>query len=105
MSKAEKTKQFILEKTAPIFNVKGYSGTSLNDMTDATGLTKGSIYGNFNNKDEVALAAFDYNLQKVQNIINAEMDKHESMRDKLLVYIDVYDNFLKYPFLSGGCPI
>jgi len=38
-------------------------GTSLSDMTDATGLTKGSIYGNFNSKDEVALAAFDHNLK------------------------------------------
>lgn len=105
MSKAERTKQFIVEKTAPIFNIKGYSGTSLNDMTDATGLTKGSIYGNFNNKDEVALAAFDYNLQKIHNIINAEMDKQETMAGKLLVYVNVYENFLKFPFLSGGCPI
>ena len=59
MSKAEKTRQFIIEKTAPIFNKKGFAGTSLSDMTEATGLTKGSIYGNFADKDEVAMAAFD----------------------------------------------
>ena len=44
MGKAERTKIFIAEKTAPLFNQKGYAGTSLNDMTDATGLTKGAIY-------------------------------------------------------------
>lgn len=43
MTKAEKTRNFIVEKTAPIFNMKGYAGTSLNDITAATGLTKGSI--------------------------------------------------------------
>ena len=57
MKKSEQTKAYIIEKAAPIFNKKGYAGTSLRDMTGATRLTKGSIYGNFANKDEAALAA------------------------------------------------
>ncbi len=105
MGKAEKTKQFIVEKTAPLFNVKGYAGTSLSDMTDATGLTKGSIYGNFANKEEVARAAFDHNLDKITRIYNAEMAKQTAARDRLMVYVQVYNNFLKYPFPVGGCPI
>ncbi len=105
MSKAEETRSYIIEKTAPIFNTKGYEGTSLTDMTTATGLTKGSIYGNFANKDEVALEVFDYNLQKIENIIRSEMSKYHTAKDKLMVYVNVYDNFLKYPFPVGGCPI
>ncbi|HXB43976.1 MAG TPA: TetR/AcrR family transcriptional regulator [Puia sp.] len=105
MSKAEKTKQFIVEKTAPLFNMKGYAGTSLSDMEKATGLTKGSIYGNFTNKDEVALAVFDYNLQKVSSILSAEMNKRSSIKEQLLTYVDVYSDFLRLPFPEGGCPI
>ncbi len=105
MSKAELTRQLIIEKTAPIFNTKGFEGTSLNDMTRATGLTKGSIYGNFANKDEVALAAFDFNIGCVQRIISAEMSKYATAREKLLVYVNVYENFLKHPFPEGGCPM
>jgi TetR/AcrR family transcriptional regulator, transcriptional repressor for nem operon len=105
MSKAEQTREYIIAKTASIFNTKGFEGTSLSDMTKATGLTKGSIYGNFANKDEVALAVFDYNLQKVVSTINAEMNKYDTVKEKLLVYVHVYDNFLKNPFPSGGCPI
>jgi AcrR family transcriptional regulator len=105
MSKAERTRQFIVEKTAPIFNTKGYAGTSLTDMTEATGLTKGSIYGNFANKDEVALASFDFNHQKVKNVIAQEMSKEKTIRGKLLVYSSVYENFLKLPFPVGGCPV
>jgi AcrR family transcriptional regulator len=105
MSKAEKTRQFIIEKTAPIFNVKGYSGTSVNDMISATGLTKGSIYGNFRNKDEVALAAFDFNLKKMFAVINGEMSLRQTVKEKLLVYVSVYENFLTFPFPEGGCPI
>lgn len=105
MSKAEKTRQFIIEKTAPIFNKKGYASTSLNDMTDATGLTKGSIYGNFADKDEVALACFDHNHKIVSDTIGKEMALRSSYRDKLRVYIDVYSGSGKFQLVPGGCPI
>ncbi|GAA4202371.1 TetR/AcrR family transcriptional regulator [Pedobacter jeongneungensis] len=105
MTKAEKTRNFIVEKTAPIFNMKGYAGTSLNDITAATGLTKGSIYGNFANKDEVALAAFDYNLNNVSSRIEAEMSRQTTIKDKLLVYIDIYQKFIDGSVSEGGCPV
>jgi len=105
MSKAEKTKQYIIEKTAPVFNKKGYAGTSLNDIIDQTGLTKGSIYGNFENKDEVALAAFEHNVNKVSALFKEEIQKQNTIKEKLLVYPLQYEKFLKYPFPEGGCPI
>jgi len=105
MSKAEKTKQFIIEKTAPIFNTKGYSGTSMSDITEATGLTKGSIYGNFENKDEVALAAFKYNIKKLQDTFAAEIEKQKTFKDKLLVYPRLYSHYYDLRVTSGGCPI
>lgn len=104
-TKAEKTRQFIIEKTSPIFNEKGYAGTSLTDLTQATGLTKGSIYGNFKNKDEVALAVFDYNHNKVTQYIKLKLLTKENAIERLLVYPEVYRNYLKIPFLQPGCPI
>jgi AcrR family transcriptional regulator len=74
-------------------------------MTEATGLTKGSIYGNFEDKDAVAVAAFDYNAGKIQDIVRGEMDRYEGIRDKLLIYVHVYQNLDKYPFPTGGCPL
>jgi len=106
MSKAERTKEFIIQKTAPIFNKKGYAGTSLSDMTEATGLTKGSIYGNFADKDEVALAAFTYNSSLMAAAVRTEMAKRSSYRDKLMVYVELYGNFTaQNSSLDGGCPI
>lgn len=105
LTKSERTKQFIIEKTAPVFNAKGFAGTSINDLTDATGLTKGSIYGNFENKDDVALAAFDYNFAQVTDYIRQKMEARTTIVDKLLVYPETYRNFLKLPFLQNGCPI
>lgn len=105
MSKSERTRHYIVEKTAPIFNEKGYAGTSLTDLTNVTGLTKGSIYGNFENKDEVALAAFDYNFNRVTNYIREQILTTDNSIERLLVYPKVYRNFLTIPFLKPGCPI
>ncbi|HEY5823838.1 MAG TPA: TetR/AcrR family transcriptional regulator [Cyclobacteriaceae bacterium] len=106
MPKAIETRAHIIEKTASVFNKKGFAGTSLTNMEEATGLTKGSIYNNFANKDEVALAAFDFNLSKVNKLINEEMSKHQSVRKQLLVYATIYgDTMLKDFFPIGGCPI
>lgn len=104
-SKSERTKQFIIEKTAPVFNEKGYAGTSLSDLTEATKLSKGSIYGNFENKDEVALAAFDYNFNRITLYIKERILTTDHSIERLLVYPTVYRDFLKIPFLKPGCPI
>ena len=61
MSKTLETKDLIIEKAAPIFNKHGYAGTSMSQLAQAIQMTKGAIYGNFKDKDEIALAAFDYN--------------------------------------------
>ncbi|MET3034326.1 TetR/AcrR family transcriptional regulator, partial [Flavobacterium johnsoniae] len=105
MSKAQRTKQFIIEKTAPIFNMKGYSGTSMSDITEATGLTKGSIYGNFANKDEVALAAFRFNVKKLHDIFAREIEKEKTFKGKLLVYPRLYSDYYDLRVTQGGCPI
>lgn len=105
MSKAERTKAFIIEKTAPVFNKKGYVGTSISDLTEATGLTKGSIYGNFPNKDAVAMAVFDHNLNIVTQIIRKAMSRKRTVKGKLLVYTEVYSKYYSLGFPPGGCPI
>jgi len=105
MSKAEKTKQFIVEKIAPIFNKKGFAGTSLSDMTEATGLTKGSIYGNFANKDEVALAVFDYNFSRLNKGLDAVIAGCTHSIEALMKMADFYRTEIRNTITSGGCPI
>ncbi|MUV04812.1 TetR family transcriptional regulator [Flavobacterium rakeshii] len=105
MSKADRTRQFIIEKTAPIFNRKGYAGTSLADLTEATGLTKGSIYGNFKNKDEVAVAAFNYNFGLMSDWVKERITIEPDPIKKLKVYITIFSNFTENPVLRWGCPV
>ncbi|GGH11614.1 TetR/AcrR family transcriptional regulator [Pedobacter zeae] len=104
-TKSENTKRLIIEKTAPVFNTKGYAGTSINDLMDATGLSKGCIYGNFQNKDEIALSVFDHNFGKVTQHMKERILATENSIERLLVYPQTYKNYFRYPYLQAGCPI
>src|SRR5690606_33758546 len=103
--KAERTRQFIIEKTAPLFNKKGFHGTSLLDITDATGLTKGSVYGNFKNKDELAIEAFRHNYFHLTQKIRENVNAAQSAIEKLLAFTQFYKNNYLAVFERGGCAI
>jgi len=48
-----------LEKALQVFWDKGYEGTTLADLTEATGLSKSSLYGTFGDKRKLFLTAYD----------------------------------------------
>ena len=58
-NKGEKTRRKIIEKSLQLFTVKGYFNTSVNDILDATGLTKGGLYGHFKSKEDIWYAVYD----------------------------------------------
>ncbi len=105
LSKAEKTKRFILEKAAPLFNQKGYAGTSLSDIMEVTGLTKGGIYGNFKNKDEIALQAFDFNIEVLYDAFRDAIKLHKDALTKLQTILGFHKSIMYHPVLVSGCPI
>lgn len=105
MGKAEQTRRYLVEKVAPLFNRKGFAGTSLSDMTRAAGLTKGSLYGNFKDKDEIALEVFDHNWSCVRAVVREKMDAKRTYKDKLLVFADLYGNLSSSGLPEGGCPL
>ncbi|MBL7899339.1 MAG: TetR/AcrR family transcriptional regulator [Crocinitomicaceae bacterium] len=104
-SKAQQTSDFIIQKVAPIFNKHGYYGTSMSDLVEATGLTKGAIYGNFKNKEELAFIAFRYNVERVVNKIRDELSGIQSPIQQLYGLTNFYRTYKAYTIEFGGCPI
>ncbi|WP_219222652.1 TetR/AcrR family transcriptional regulator [Pedobacter antarcticus] len=104
-SKTERTREHIIAATAPVFNRKGYAGTSITDLTQATKLTSGSIYGNFENKEEVALAAFDFNLESVHSVVQRAVNKCKTTKEKLMMSVLAYHSSQRLSFPGGGCPM
>jgi len=74
-------------------------------LISTTGLTKGAIYGNFKDKDEVALAAFRHNYKIVSEGILAEISLETKYASKLKAITRYYRENM--PFLAnlGGCPL
>ena len=105
MVRSEKTRQFIIEKTASIFNKKGYTGTYLSDITNATGLTKGSIYGNFRDKNEVAVEAFKFNYEFQTKQLLTKIDEESHAIDKMIAFVNHFKTSFKPIFKNGGCAI
>ena len=101
----EHTRQLIIDKALPIFNTKGYNAASISDITSATGITKGAIYGNFKNKDEVATAAFERGVEIVAGEIAKRVRMKNTAPDKLKAIIDFYEEYLNEPPIPGGCPV
>lgn len=105
MTKAERTRQHIIERTAAVFNCKGFAGTSLSDLTTQTGLTKGALYGHFENKEEIATAAFQYAMQKVRDIVRTKLQPISGYRLQLMALLDFYSEYVFQPPVPGGCPL
>jgi TetR/AcrR family transcriptional repressor of nem operon len=104
MTKAERTKQFIIEKSAPIFNTKGVAATAMSDIMEVTKLAKGSLYVHFENKEELSYAAVDYNLDGLSKKMTAAVGKHKIAKNKLFAFVDIYNDPFNPPIV-GGCPM
>ncbi len=105
MSKATKTKQFIVEQTATLFNRKGFAGTSMKDITAATGLTKGAVYGHFENKEALALSAIEYNICQLVTQLKNDTDGQSTATEKLYSLLHFYEKYYDTMAMNGGCTL
>ena len=105
MRNSEATRSYIIETAAPIFNKNGYIGTSLSEILKQTPLTKGAIYHHFENKDDLALAALDYNLKFVSERIFSSVKEKTHSCDKLTVFAEAFKKNYEVMKQMGGCPV
>lgn len=99
------TSEFILDKVAPVFNRQGYIGTSLSDITNATGLTKGAIYCNFSNKEDLALKAFELNIKIAISPLFKLIASTKGCINKLHAITSYHRKYYDLVRDRGGCPL
>ncbi|GAA0401612.1 TetR/AcrR family transcriptional regulator [Paenibacillus motobuensis] len=89
-SKSDDKKQLILRTTMQLFAAKGSSATSMQEIAELCGMSKGSLYLHFKSKDELELSLFDYCFQLLQSeLVQVEQDSELSPRDKLVRAVEV----------------
>jgi TetR/AcrR family transcriptional repressor of nem operon len=104
LTKAERTKQFILETAVPLYNGKGISGVNIDDILEATKLTKGCLYGHFENKEDLSEQVIDLSLKMVSDRIRAAVYQAKTVKGKVFAFLDFYKDPIE-TYISGGCPI
>jgi TetR/AcrR family transcriptional repressor of nem operon len=102
-TKGERTRQKIVADTAPLFNTRGFEGTSVTDLMTATGLKKGGIYRHFGSKEELAAEAFDYAWNAARIAREPDIDERVDPVGWLRAHID--NLVSRRPAIAGGCPI
>lgn len=104
VTKGEQTRSEIVRKSAPLFNQKGYEGTSLSELMEATGLHKGGIYRHFSSKEELATEAFDYSWERA---VSRRLEGVAEVSDCVDRLKKMIDNFvdLRAGLVPGGCPL
>lgn len=103
--KAERTRRHILEKAAPLFNRKGFDGTSMADLEKETGLTKGALYAHFGDKETLAAEAFVHATMEVKGCIDAVLKPVTTYKGKLVALLDFFSRYVLEPPIAGGCPL
>ena len=53
------TRQYLLQAAAQVFTERGFHAASLDEVAAAAGFTKGAVYSNFKNKDDLVLALIE----------------------------------------------
>ncbi|HET6929589.1 MAG TPA: TetR/AcrR family transcriptional regulator [Candidatus Acidoferrum sp.] len=104
MTKGELTRREIVKKAAPLFNRKGFEGTSLSDLMRATGLQKGGIYRHFTSKQQLAGEAFDYAWEKA---VTGRLEGVNDVPNSIHRLKKMIDNFVekREGLVPGGCPL
>ena len=103
--KASHRRRAILVSAAPIFNRRGFAGTSIADILKATDLEKGGLYNHFASKEELGIEAFEYAFGEVQSYFAAALAEVESGYARLLAFVDAFERYSERPVVDGGCPL
>ena len=88
-------RQQILDSAAEVFAREGYRNTDLQDVADALGIGKASVYRRFASKQQLFLAAVDHGMVELRAAVEAAVapvaDPLEQLAVAIRTYLDFFD--------------
>ena len=92
------SKTRFLQAALQVIRAKGYMATTIEEVCEAAGLTKGSFFHHFDSKEELALAAADYWTEGTGELFtSAPYHARADALERLLAYVD-----FRKALLTGG---
>ena len=94
----------VIQAVRDQFWLHGFNGTSLDDLTDVTGLGRGSLYGAFTDKRALFLRALDdYSTAVMDQVLADLRDPEQKGRDRLGDHIRSITKLLVADTKGRGC--
>ena len=97
-------KEDALNKAIEVFWQKGYSGTSLSDLTEAMGINKPSLYAAFGNKEALFVCAInqyvkEYGIPHFEKLMSPDYN----FKERVSGYLESIAKMISNSKLPGGC--
>ncbi len=89
----EERKTQILKAALTCFARKGYHQTTMDDIVQEAGLSKGGVYWHFSSKKELFLELFESIVSDVGNLMSGVLASDASATDKLRSALDMFVTF------------
>ncbi|MGD8371152.1 MAG: TetR/AcrR family transcriptional regulator [Syntrophobacterales bacterium] len=98
-------KEKIIQESSRLFSSKGFSGTSINEILEAAGASKGGLYNHFKTKEELFSAVLSESRKIWREKNLAGLDEIDSPIKKIKKLLENYrDRYLiDSGNLPGGC--
>jgi AcrR family transcriptional regulator len=85
------SQQGLLAAAVKLFSARGYRETSLQDIAEEAGLTKGALYYHFKNKEDILRRVHDDMIEQIitdsQPVLAADLSAPESLRALIHVHL------------------
>lgn len=89
-------KQLIMEKALELFAKQGFEATSVQQITDYCGISKGAFYLSFKSKDELIVALIDHFMMQIVSDIDHIVRNTEDEQLLYEFYYAIYQSFQKH---------
>ena len=95
-SSTHQSKTKLLDAALRVIRTRGYTGTTIDDICLAAGVTKGSFFHHFKGKEDLAISAANYWAETTDAFFEgAPYHTHSDPLDRVLGYIDFRKSILQ----------
>jgi len=78
----QQTREHLLEAAARVFAERGFHGATMDEVAAAAGFTKGAVYSNFKNKEDLFLALLDERIRREFEVVQTSMAALEPLPEE-----------------------
>jgi len=98
-------KEQIIDAAVQVLHRQGFNGTGVQDITDAAGVPKGSLYNHFESKEALGVEALERYWQGALDSLDMLKDAEQAPVERLKSYFRYLNDFARKAKYREGCMI